>query len=87
MAACVALWAIKVGKSNHSLTHTKFAQPGNHYGVRKLPRSHRQESNAFSLQYTLNSETYTVNYTIENETYTFEFIDPAGNRTVETYTP
>lgn len=43
--------------------------------------------NAFSLQYTLNSETYTVNYTIENDIYTFEFIDAAGNRTVETYTP
>ncbi|NOK61586.1 MAG: YHYH protein [Chloroflexi bacterium AL-W] len=44
-------------------------------------------SNAYSLQYTLNNETYTVNYTVENETYTFEFIDPAGNSTVETYTP
>ncbi len=42
--------------------------------------------NAYSLQYTLNSETYTVNYSIVGGTYTFEFIDPAGNRTVETYT-
>ena len=43
--------------------------------------------NAFSLQYTRNGETYSVNYTIENETYTFEFVDPAGNRTIETYRP
>lgn len=42
---------------------------------------------AYSMQYTLNDEAYTVNYAIENGTYTFEFIDPAGNQKVETYTP
>lgn len=51
---------------------TAFSQTGN---------------NAYSLQYTLNAETYSVNYNIENEIYTFEFIDPNGNRTIETYTP
>lgn len=44
-------------------------------------------TDAYSLQYMLNDETYSVNYAIENGMYTFEFIDPAGNRTVETYTP
>ena len=45
------------------------------------------ETNAYSMQYTLDGETYTVNYAIENGTYTFEFIDPAGNQTIETYAP
>ncbi|MEL7334287.1 MAG: hypothetical protein AAFN12_18720, partial [Cyanobacteria bacterium J06560_2] len=31
-------------------------------------------------------ETYTVSYKIEDDLYTFEFIDPSGNSTVETYT-
>jgi len=43
--------------------------------------------NAYSLQYTLNNASYTVNYSIVNGSYIFEFIDPQGNRTVETYTP
>lgn len=42
--------------------------------------------NAYSLAYTLNGETYAVNYSIADSTYTFEFIDPAGNITTETYT-
>ena len=42
--------------------------------------------NAYSLQYTLSEATYTVNYAIEEGVYTFEFIDPAGNSTTETYT-
>ncbi len=43
------------------------------------------DTNAYSLEYTLNDETYTVNYSIDGDTYTFEFIDPAGNATIETY--
>jgi len=38
------------------------------------------------LKYTLNDETYTVLYKIEDDLYTFEFVDPSGNNTVETYT-
>lgn len=41
---------------------------------------------AYSLKYTLNNETYTVLYAIEDDLYTFEFVDPSGNSTVETYT-
>lgn len=42
-------------------------------------------TNAYSLEYSLNGETYLVNYSIEGDTYTFEFVDPDGNVTIETY--
>jgi len=43
-------------------------------------------TDAYSLEYTLNGDSYTVNYSIVDDIYTFEFIDPAGNATIETYT-
>lgn len=41
---------------------------------------------AYSLAYQLNAQTYYVNYQITGDTYTFEFVDPSGSKTTETYT-
>lgn len=41
---------------------------------------------AYSLEYTLNGQKAYVNYRVSGNTYTFEFLDAAGNKTVETYT-
>lgn len=43
-------------------------------------------TNAYSLEYTLNNEKYYINYNwTESGLYTFEFVDPQGNKTTETY--
>ncbi|MGB3467583.1 MAG: YHYH protein [Cyclobacteriaceae bacterium] len=42
--------------------------------------------NSYSLTYTLNSENYKVNYSWDdNDLYTYEFVDPDGTTTTETY--
>lgn len=43
-------------------------------------------TNSYSLTYTLNSENYMVNYSWDgNGLYTYEFVNPDGTTTVETY--
>lgn len=43
-------------------------------------------ANAYSLIYTLNLEEYTINYSWDtNGLYTYEFVDPDGAATIETY--
>ena len=44
------------------------------------------DTNAYSLEYTLNSQKNYVNYSFESTTYTFEFVDADGNKRIETYT-
>lgn len=41
---------------------------------------------AYSLEYQISGQKYYVNYRVDGNLYTFEFIDPSGNKTVETYT-
>ena len=44
------------------------------------------ENNAYSLTYQLKGENYQIHYTITGNTYRFEFINPSGNKTTQTYT-
>lgn len=45
-------------------------------------------NNSYSLTYSLYSEEYIINYNWDNaDNYTYEFIDPDGTTTVETYKP
>ncbi|MEM1135872.1 MAG: hypothetical protein AAGI07_08520 [Bacteroidota bacterium] len=42
--------------------------------------------NSYSLTYTLNGELYIINYSWDaNGLYTYEFVNPDGNSSVETY--
>ena len=41
--------------------------------------------NRYSLEYTLNGERYFLNYSLGETSYTFEFVDPAGRATTQTY--
>ncbi|WP_199270213.1 YHYH protein [Algibacter sp. L3A6] len=44
--------------------------------------------NSYALTYSLNSEEYIINYKWDNEdNYTYQFINPDGRATVETYKP
>ena len=46
------------------------------------------EENAYSLTYSLDSKEYIINYNWDSEdTYTYQFVNPDGTSTVETYTP
>lgn len=46
------------------------------------------DNNAYSLTYSLDSKVYIINYHWDsNDTYTYEFINPDGISTVETYKP
>jgi len=40
---------------------------------------------SYELQYDLNGQTFHIHYAFAGASYTFEFIDPAGNTTTETY--
>lgn len=42
--------------------------------------------NQYSLEYEISGQKYYVNYGFSGDQYTFEFIDPAGKKTTETYT-
>lgn len=43
-------------------------------------------NNNYSLEYQISGQKYYVNYGFSGDQYTFEFIDPAGNKSTETYT-
>lgn len=41
--------------------------------------------NRYSLEYTRSGQSYFVNYSVNETNYTFEFVDPSGNKTTQTY--
>lgn len=41
--------------------------------------------NRYSLEYTLNNRSYFVNYSVNETNYTFDFVDPTGRTTTQTY--
>ena len=44
------------------------------------------EDNAYLLTYRLKGENYQIHYTITGNTYRFEFVNPSGSTTTQTYT-
>ncbi len=59
-----------------------FLQPLKGATITDFSTNHNQ----YSLSYELNNQIYAVNYGFKGNTCTFEFVDPTGAKTIETYT-
>jgi hypothetical protein len=62
-----------------------FRPPGSPLAGATVTDWNRTGTNAFSLAYTISGQTYRVNYRLETSQVVFEFVDPSGHTTSQSY--